>query len=95
MVERKAGDEDGVRLTDGVLNRVPQLIVPRRAAVLIVKREPDRHGTKKRARAAVLLAPCSGGLPRELKAKATIPRARRLDRIRVACENRNERNGGA
>ncbi len=95
MVEREAGDEDGIRLSDGVLNRAPQLIVPGRASVLIVKREPDRHGTKKRARAAVLLAPSSGGFPGELKAKAAIPWARRLDRVRVACEHGNQRNGGA
>jgi hypothetical protein len=95
VVEWKAGDEDGVRLADGVLNRLPQLVVPHRAPVLIVEREPDRRCPEKRAGASILLTPRLGCFPRELEAEATIPRARRLAGIRVACENGDDRDGGS
>jgi hypothetical protein len=95
VVEREARDEDGVRLADGVLNRVPQLVVADRASVLIVERNPDRNRTEKRAGAAVLVAPCSGGFSREPEAEPTIPGTRWLARIRVAREYRDQRNVGA
>jgi hypothetical protein len=87
VVEREARDEHGIRLADGVLNRIPELVIADRAPVLIVEREPDRVCPEHRAGASILVAARSGRFPRKLEAKTTIPRTRRPSRIRVAGED--------
>jgi hypothetical protein len=60
--------------------------------VLVVEREPDWQGAKKRARATVLLAPGAGGFTGRTKSQALVPRAPRTARVRVACKYCDERD---
>jgi hypothetical protein len=95
MVERESGDEDGLRAPDGPFDRAPHLVVVRRPSVLVVKREPNWDGAEKRARATVLITPCTGGFTRRTESQALVPRTRRTAGVRVAREDRDERDVGS